>query len=69
MAYTKEQLDTLESAIAKGITSVQMNGRQVQYRSLTEMQRLRDVMRSELGIKPPVKSRSRMINIVGGKGL
>ncbi len=69
MAYTQTQLDKLEEALAQGVTSVRLNGRQVEYRSLEEMQRLRDNIRAELNISQAAGSRSRVINVTGGKGL
>lgn len=69
MAFTQVQLNNLEDAIAEGVTSVQLNGRQIQYLSLKEMERLRDSIRAELGVSPSVNTRSRVINIAGGKGL
>jgi hypothetical protein len=50
MAYTQQQLDDLEAAIAEGVSSVSSNGRQVSYRNLNDMMKLRDAMREELGI-------------------
>lgn len=50
MAYTQQQLDDLEAAIAEGVTSVSSNGRQVSYRNLGEMLKLRDLMAQELGV-------------------
>lgn len=49
MAYTQQQLDDLEAAIAEGVTTVSSNGRQVSYRNLSDMLKLRDLMREELG--------------------
>jgi hypothetical protein len=69
MAYSQLQLDALDAAIAQGATSVRFNGRVIEYRSLTEMIKLRDSMRLELGIVQPAAARSRVINITGGKGL
>lgn len=69
MAFTQSQLNNLEQAIAEGVTSVRLNGRQVEYRSLKEMERLRDSMRAEIGVSASVNTRSRVINIAGGKGL
>ena len=54
MAFTQSELDALESAIATGALIVRYSdGRQVQYRSLAEMQRLRQLMRAELGYSEP----------------
>ena len=50
MAYTAEQLADLEAAIAEGVSSVSSNGRQVSYRNLSDLLKLRDAMREELGV-------------------
>ena len=50
MAFTQEQLSELDAAIAEGVLTVRSNGREVTYRSLTEMMRLRDQMALELGV-------------------
>lgn len=49
MAWTQAQLDTIEAAIAQGATSVEYDGKKVEYRSLTDMMRVRDLMRKSLG--------------------
>ena len=49
-ALTQEQLDSLNGAIAQGALMVKYQDKEVRYRSLDEMLRLRDVMRSELGL-------------------
>jgi hypothetical protein len=38
------------AAIAEGVTSVSSNGRQVSYRNLTDMMKLKATMEEELGI-------------------
>ena len=50
MAYTQIQLDALDSSIAKGITEVTYDGQTVKYRSLSEMLKVRKMMRDELGL-------------------
>jgi uncharacterized protein YaiI (UPF0178 family) len=60
MAYTQEQLDDLEAAIAEGVTSVSSNGRHVTYRNLGEMLKLRDLMAQELGIAGAGRQRKYM---------
>lgn len=50
MAFTQEQLDDLTAAIAEGVTTVSSLGRQVSYRSLADMLKLRDQMAAELGV-------------------
>lgn len=69
MAFSQTQLTALETAIAAGATSVQIGTRRITYHSLAEMIKLRDTMRSELGVESPASSRSRIINIPTGKGL
>jgi thiamine monophosphate synthase len=51
MAFSQNQLDALEEAIAKGVTRVQYEDKEIVYRSLDEMMRLRDKMLRELGQK------------------
>lgn len=50
MAYTEQQLADLDAAIAQGALTVKYADKQVTYRSLDEMLRLRDLMRGELGL-------------------
>jgi hypothetical protein len=53
MAWTTQQLAALEAAIAQGTTRVTFDGRTVEYRSLAEMIRLRDLMRRDLATMAP----------------
>jgi hypothetical protein len=53
MAWTTQQLAGLEMAIAQGTTRVTFEGRTVEYRSLADMIRLRDLMRRDLGTAAP----------------
>ncbi len=48
MAYTLQQLEILEQAIAEGALRVRYDGKEVQYRNLSEMLSIRDLMRREL---------------------
>jgi hypothetical protein len=57
MAYTTQQLDVLESAIAQGVTKVKYSDKEVEYRSLDDMIRLRNIMRQELGMSGGIASR------------
>lgn len=50
MAYTQQQLDALEAAIADGALTVKYGDKQTTYRSLDEMIRIRDMMRGDLGL-------------------
>lgn len=50
MAFQQSDLTALEAAIATGALKVRYSdGREVTYRTLAEMQRLRQLMRAELG--------------------
>jgi hypothetical protein len=49
MAFTQQQYDDLVAAIAEGVTTVMSNGRRLEYRSLSEMMKLKSVMEEELG--------------------
>lgn len=48
MAFTSEQLAALEAAIAEGALRVRYDGKEVQYRSLSEMMQIRNMMRQQL---------------------
>lgn len=50
MAWTIEQYNALDDAIAQGVTQVMYGNKMVIYRSLDEMLRLRNTMRQELGL-------------------
>lgn len=50
MAYTLEQLEKLEAAIASGVETVRYGDKTVTYHSLDQMRALRDEMRSSLGV-------------------
>lgn len=69
MAYTSEQLATIEAAIASGTLRVEVNGRMVQYQSIDGLIKLRDAMRSELGQEVPSNARGRAWRPVTGRGL
>lgn len=66
MAFTSEQLAALEEAIAQGVTTVSYNGKTVTYRNLSDMIRLRDMMRKDLGVPA---GNSTTILTKTGKGL
>lgn len=50
MAYTQTQLDAIEAAIAEGVTTVKYENKEVTYRSLEEMIKIRDIIRADLGL-------------------
>ena len=49
MAYTVDDLAALQSAIARGAKSLRMNGEEVEFRSLAEMERIEAKIKQELG--------------------
>lgn len=48
--FTKEKLHALECAIAEGALEVQYSDKKIVYRSLSEMMKIRDIMKKSLGI-------------------
>jgi len=58
-AYTKEQYDTLCAAIAQGAMRVRYGDKEVQYRTLDEMQRIKAGMEQQLGL---VKRKTRVLS-------
>lgn len=50
MAWTSDDLAAIEEAIATGATRVKYVDREIQYQSLSDLLKLRDRMRGELGM-------------------
>lgn len=50
MAFTQDKLDALEEAIADGALKVKYSDKEIEYRSLKEMLKIRDIMRKALGV-------------------
>lgn len=50
MAWTIAQLEAIERAIQNGSTRIRYENRDITYRSLDEMLRIRDLIRNELGL-------------------
>lgn len=48
--YTLEQLTTLTEAISQGATKVKYGDKEVEYRSLKEMQTLLHIIKDDLGL-------------------
>lgn len=69
MAFSESQLSALETAISQGALEVQYNDRRIRYYSLSDMIRLRDSMRAEMGLETPKTARARFINLPTGKNL
>lgn len=53
MAWTQSDLEVIESAIKEGALTVKYADKQVTYRSLEEMLKIRDLIRNDLGITGP----------------
>ena len=70
MAFTQTQLDQLETAIAQGALTVKYSDRLVTYHTPDEMLRLRNQIRSELGISQSAPTnRGGRLTFITGKGL
>lgn len=50
--FTLEKLVALEKAIADGTLRVKYSDKEIEYNSMKEMLRLRELMKKELGLKP-----------------
>ena len=61
--FTLEKLIALESAIADGTLRVKYSDKEIEYNSLKEMLRLRELMRKELGLK----TKSGSSGVFGGR--
>lgn len=51
--YTQIQYDTLCAAIAQGVTTVKYGDKEITYRSLSDMERIKKNMAQSLGLKMP----------------
>lgn len=68
MAYTQKHLDAVERAIARGEKIVRYTDRTVEYRSIDELLKAREVIRTSL--TEAAGPRSRVVRLYhGGKGL
>lgn len=65
MAYTQEQLDKLDEAISQGVTRVKYADKEVEYRSLSDMRQIRDLIKQELGLNTGL----RRVKVEYSKGL
>lgn len=52
MAYTQTDLDRINAAIASGVLSCVVNGQNVTYRSLREMERVKAIIEGALAVRP-----------------
>lgn len=70
MAFTPQQLDAIERALARGERVVRYGDRTVEYRSVDELIRLRDTIRTDLAQAAGAGSRSRHLRAFhAGKGV
>jgi hypothetical protein len=53
-SWTNTDLTNIESAIASGALSVEIAGKRVTYRSITELEKARDMIQAALGVSPPI---------------
>ncbi|MGA3825357.1 phage head-tail joining protein [Pseudomonas chlororaphis] len=68
MSFTKKHLNAVEGAIARGEKTVRYGDRTVEYRSIDELIRARDEIRTSLANS--AAPRSRVVRIYhGGKGV
>ena len=68
MAYTQKHLDAVERAIARGEKVVRYTDRTVEYRSIDELLKARDVIRTSM--TEAAGPSSRVVRLYhGGKGL
>lgn len=68
MAYTQAHLDAVELAIAQGEKTVRYADRNIEYRTVDELIRARDLIRTDLARASGPRSRvTRLYH--GGKGL
>lgn len=64
--YTLEDLEALEKALSLGATEVYSGDKRIVYRSLSEMIRIRDIMKRELGL---ITGASKKVSPTYNKGL
>lgn len=69
MPWTTNDLVVLESAIATGAQKVKYADKEVEYRSLTEMNQVRQQIRDELGLNGTDPNKGRRRFAVFNKGL
>ncbi|AEA59767.1 phage head-tail joining protein [Burkholderia gladioli] len=53
MAFTQGQLTAIEAALASGTLTVEYNGKRVTYQTVSELMRVRDLIKSDLEQQSP----------------
>lgn len=69
MAWTQDDLDALNEAIATGALRVRMQDRDIQYRSLADLLAIRKMLEEQLGLAPDRGDRIRVWNPRTSHGL
>lgn len=59
MSFTNADLTAVDTAIATGELTVEVNGRRVTYRSVAELERARTLIKGELAAQSPTASTRR----------
>lgn len=65
MSYTLEQYETLCKAIAEGALRVKYQDKEVEYRSLTDMLKIKGLMEAELGLIDNDNNARRKVGVYG----
>lgn len=72
-AFTEENLELLEQAIVEGVKNVKYSDKEIEYRTLDEMMRIRNLMRKALCKSSDKTGKGlfggRRINAIHDKGL
>jgi len=69
MAFTQAQYDAMTAAISQGATRVKYADKEVEYRTLDEMIRIKGLMEGDLGINVSPLGNSRKIQTTYKSGL
>jgi hypothetical protein len=59
-----QRIEALDRAIATGLTSVSVDGETVTYRSLTEMQSIRNMLAAQIGL-PAIGAQTVRVGTIG----
>lgn len=66
----KKRIDAINNAIAMGINSVKFeNNKEITYRSLDEMLKIRNILMSQISNQNENNSRGRRVSAIFNKGL
>jgi len=68
MAYSQQQLEALEAALASGMLRVSFQGRSVEYRSVEELKKAIAEVKAALAAADPARPNSRVVRIYTTKG-